>query len=103
MKILLTRVAVGCCALLVAVGARADDGGKVQAASLEVKARIASMEQVNVTAEIPVDDTAPAASAKVAALLQDVLLVEQLENGDQPVFDSASAQAASTQTKATPR
>lgn len=47
----------------------ANDSASVRAASLEVKARILSMEQVNVTAEIALDETAPAANATVAALL----------------------------------
>ena len=66
------RFGAACATLLIAGAATADNAGTVSAASLEGKARIASMEQVNVTAEIGVDESAPAPSATVSALLQQL-------------------------------
>ena len=61
------------------LAAGADDA--MQPASLSVKARISSMEQINVTAENPVDESAPAASADVAELLAEL---EQLTAEETP-------------------
>ena len=51
----------------------------IKPVSLEVKQRIQAIEQINVTAEKPVDETAPAASAEVEALLREL---EELEAQD---------------------
>ena len=52
----------------------------VQVPSLEVKARIASMEEVNVTAEKSIDPDAPAPSAGVAQLLLELEAIENETN-----------------------
>ena len=51
-------------------------GAQVQVPSLEVRARIASMEQVNVTAEKSIDPDAPAPSEGVAQLLAELEEIE---------------------------
>ena len=61
-----------------AASVHANDSDRVQVSSLEVKSRIATMEQVNVTAEKEMDDTAPAASVTVENLLAEL---ESLEAG----------------------
>jgi len=66
-------------AAFAATGVSANDGAQVQVPSLEVKARIASMEQVNVTAEKTIDPDAPAPSASVARLLAELEELEELE------------------------
>ena len=83
MSILKRSLGVSALALFAAASAQADETSQVQAASLEVKARIKSMEQVNVTAEKSIDENAPAASAKVAELLTEL-----------EAFDNAQAQPA---------
>jgi len=72
MSILKPRLGVSALVLFAAASAHADDASQVQAASLEVKSRIKSMEQVNVTAEKSIDENAPAASAKVVDLLAEL-------------------------------
>ena len=91
MSVLKSRWAAGGVVLFAAWFAQADEPSQVQAASLEVKARIKSMEQVNVTAEKSIDESLPAASAEVTNLLQalediDTLEIDALEN------DSANSQ-----------
>lgn len=54
----------------------------IQPASLEVKARIQAIEQINVTAEKSIDETAPQASAEVQALLQELDELEALDSED---------------------
>ena len=56
--------------------AYANDGAHVQVPSLEVRARITSMEQVNVTAEKSIDPDAPAPSVGVAQLLAELEEIE---------------------------
>ena len=55
-----------------ALSVGATDNQSVQISSLEVKSRIASMEQVNVTAEKTIDENAPAPSAEVSDLLTEL-------------------------------
>jgi len=56
--------------------AQAEDIQQVQVSSLEVKSRIASIEQVNVTAEKRLDEDAPAPAAVVADLLAELEALE---------------------------
>ena len=58
---------------------------QVQVSSLEVKARIASMEQVNVTAEKTIDASVPDASADVESLLGSLLEQMNEVEGDAAV------------------
>ena len=58
------------------LSAQAEDIQQVQVSSLEVKSRIASIEQVNVTAEKPVDENVPAPAAVVADLLAELEALE---------------------------
>ncbi|MEM7216974.1 MAG: hypothetical protein AAF515_01320 [Pseudomonadota bacterium] len=60
-------------------GYAAADDAPMRVAELEVKQRIESMEQVNVTAEIAVDPTAPAPTREVTALLDELLLLDAQE------------------------
>jgi len=71
--------AIGSALIASAPGVSANEGSQVQVSSLEVKARIASMEQVNVTAEKAIDANAPAASANVAQLLAELEALELQE------------------------
>jgi len=69
-------------ALLTAGGAHAiGSPDSIQPTSLEVKQRIQAIEQINVTAEKPIDEAAPRASAEVDALLKEL---EALEAADAP-------------------
>jgi len=84
MSILKSRFVVGGLTLGVAllgvfgvVGSASAD--EIRVASLEVKQRIQSMEQINVTAEKSVDESAPTASAAVSALLEELEELEGLE------------------------
>lgn len=86
MSILKSRLAAGGIVLFATWFAHADETSQVEAASLEVKARIKSMEQVNVTAEKSIDESLPAASAEVTDLLQALEDIDALEN------DSAHSQ-----------
>lgn len=84
----LLRIAASGLATVLLMGAsalgHADDAQGVQPASLEVKARIKSMEQVNVTAEKPIDETAPPPSAAVADLLAQLQASDaQVDAADQ--------------------
>ncbi len=65
-------------------GALAVDRQPVQVSSLEVKARIASMEQVNVTAEKPIELSAPAPSSEVADLLAELVQLDAETSAEQP-------------------
>ena len=65
------------------------DGARVQVSSLEVRSRIASMEQVNVTAEKAIDEQAPAASQTVADLLAEL---DRLEEAGESSEASRSAE-----------
>lgn len=51
----------------------------IQPVSLQVKQRIQAIEQINVTAEKPVDESAPRASAEVEALLRELDELHELE------------------------
>jgi hypothetical protein len=61
----------------IGAGGAGKDVARVQVSRLEVRSRIASMEQVNVTAEKAIDEQAPAASQTVADLLAELDLLEQ--------------------------
>jgi|GEM_PF-6153031 len=65
-----------------APGAYANDGAQVQVPSLEVRARIASMEQVNVTAEKSINPDVPAPSEGVAQLLAELEEIEAQANAE---------------------
>lgn len=67
-------------ALLTAGGAHAiGTPDSIQPASLEVKQRIQAIEQINVTAEKPIDEAAPRASAEVDALLKELAALEAVD------------------------
>jgi len=80
---------IGALALFAVASVQADEASQVQAASLEVKARIKSMERVNVTAEKSIDENVPAASAKVEDLLAEL---EALDNANVSAPQSDVAQ-----------
>lgn len=66
-------------ALLIPLSAAADDASsEVRIASLKVKERLHSIEQINVTAEKPRLDIEPE-SAAVAALLREAEALESIE------------------------
>lgn len=84
MSYLKRSLGVGALALFAVASVQADDTGQVQAASLEVKARIKSMERVNVTAEKTLDTSVPAASAKVEDLLTELEVLDTAAAAPEP-------------------
>ncbi len=84
MSIQKSRVVLGSLTLGVALlgGVSSANADEIRVASLEVKQRIQSMEQINVTAEKSVDESAPAASAAVSALLEELEGLEEANQRD---------------------
>lgn len=69
-------LAAGCMAGAQSAVAIDDAATGVRVANLTVKQRIESMEQINVTAEKPVDEAAPEASLEVMDLLAELEALE---------------------------
>jgi hypothetical protein len=86
-RVVLGSLALGVALLGVVGAANANtnantEANEIRVASLEVKQRIQSMEQINVTAEKSVDESAPAASAAVSALLEELAGLEETNQRD---------------------